>query len=342
MRRFALTLAGAAAAISVLVWAAVALSRAGAGQPRPCIDTRQIERLPPAPRVFVSAQLAGGMRTVLALRSAASGAMVRKLGSFGEQFTDNGLALSPDGREVYFTLIPPSHRSSNLLIERLDVPSGRRSLVADGWEPSLSPNGRLLAFISDHARSESVVVEDLVTRRTHAIDVDAFVGPGHVLAEMPPAWFSDSRTIALLVTLPATLTSSSARGAAQPSHAIRMVVVQVPRDHPLAADRVLVPGLSSDPEVLGDGGAPGTLVAASLARTGAVLDALRFSPGRAVVCRLLTVRGGLALGFDGSGRRLLYVLGSSRPALWRGTISTRGLFNARRLLRNADLGEVAW
>lgn len=304
------------------------------------MDTAQSQRLPPAPRVFVLAQPAAGSRTVLAIRSAATGAVVRKLRSFGEDFTNNGLALSPDGREVYFTLIPRARSSSNLLIERLDVRSGVLSLVAHGWEPSLSPNGRSLAFIS--GRSERVEVEDLATRRTRGIGVDRLLGRGHVLAELPPAWLGDNQTFALLVTRPALLVSSPAQAAAQTSQPIRMIVVHAPPDQPLSAEGVLVAGLGRNPDVLGDGSASRTLIAASLTPGGPVLDRLRLSAGSAGACRLVSFRGGLVLGFDQSGRRLLYLVGSNPPELWRATIEGKRLIDARRLLKNADLGAVAW
>jgi WD40-like Beta Propeller Repeat len=342
--RLALILGGTAAAVVALLLVSAGLSSAGA-RPGRCADSRQAGSPPPALPVFAAVDQGSGLRTELVLRSAASGTAVRKLASFGNDFTNNGLALSPDGREVYFTLIPPSHRWSNLVIERLDVRTGKRSPVAAGWEPSLSPNGRLLAYIREQGRSESVAVENLSTSRTRAIGVDALVGRGHVLAELQPGWLNNA-TLAIPITTPAIAVSASARTASGTSRGasapVRMILVRVDADQPLSAMRVLVAGLRGEPQALAQGRATSALIAASPAGTGEVLDEVRFSGNSAFACRLVDLNHGLVLGFDRSGADLLYLLGSDPPALWRATIEDGKLIARRLLLKNSDLEAVAW
>jgi hypothetical protein len=343
--RLALILGGIAAAVVALLLVSAGLSSAGA-RPGRCADSRQAGSAPPALPVFAAVDQGSGLRTELVLRSAASGAAVRELASFGNDFTNNGLALSPDGGEVYFTLIPPSHRWSNLVIERLDVRTGKRSPVAAGWEPSLSPNGRLLAYIREHGRSESVAVENLSTSRTRAIGVDALVGRGHVLAELQPGWLNNA-TLAIPITTPAIAVSASARTASGTSRGasapVRMILVRVDASQPLSAVRVLVAGLRGEPQALAHGrNATSALIAASPAGTGEALDEVRFSGNSAFACQLVDLNHGLVLGFDRSGADLLYVLESDPPALWRATIKDGKLIARQLLLKNSDLEAVAW
>ncbi len=288
------------------------------------------------------------MHTQLVLRSALTGRAARELAAFGNDFTNNGLALSPDGRTVYFTLIPRTRQSPNLLIERLNVATRRYAVVAHGWEPSLSPSGRLLAYISEHGHSESVAVKDLTTGVTRSINVDAAVGRGHVLAEMPSGWMSDNTTLALPVTLPATPDSRAqlparASQAQDPHAAVRMIIVQAKRDQPLSVHRIAVAGLRGYLQIL----APDTnsrhgLIAASLIRRGEALSEIQFSQGTAETCRLLNIRRGSVLAFDQTGRRLLYMLGARSPSLWRATIKHNILIARRKLINKSSVGVVAW
>jgi hypothetical protein len=62
-----------------------------------------VTRAPPP--TFVAVAPAGPSFTV-EVRSSTAGTVTRRLATFGQLFTDNGLAVSPDGRSVYVTLIP--------------------------------------------------------------------------------------------------------------------------------------------------------------------------------------------------------------------------------------------
>jgi hypothetical protein len=287
------------------------------------------------------------LQTDVLLRSVTSGRVARRIATFGGDFTNNGLALSPDGHAVYLTLIPHKQGSRNLLIERLDVASHKHGLVAEGWEPSLSPNGRLLAYTTISGRSESVTVKDLATGFTRSVNVDNAVGRGHVLEEMPAGWLSDDTTLALPVGLAPKLvsgptparTSRTATGSAT----IRLVVVHAVPGQPLHVHRTVVAGLHGHPEILGtDARSQKTLIAASLTRAGEALDEIDLSSTTATACRILSIRGGLVLGFDPSGRELVYLLGSSPPALWRATIEGGRLVSRTRLLKRSRAGAIAW
>lgn len=307
-------------------------------------------RLPAAPSVFATAD-GSGPGTAIRLRSAASGRALSTLARFGSDFTNNGLALSPNVSNVYFTLIPSQHRSSNLLIECLAVSDHKRLLVASGWEPSLSPDGRLLAYISYRRRAESVAVKNVLTGQTRSINVDAAVGHGHVLDEIPPGWLSDSSAIVLPVGLPARLDVGSARARGGTSHpnsarprTVRLIVVRVPPRRRLAARSVLVSGLRGHPLMLApDAIAPNTIVSVTLGSgNDALLDEIQFTPASATGRPLLTIQSAQVLAFDPSGQRLLYLAIHRPPELWRGTIEQGRLIDRRRLIKDPSLGASAW
>src|SRR5579863_9929861 len=75
------------------------------------------------------------------IESASTGALVKDLGTV-QGWTNNGLAFSPDGQNVYVVV----NRATNLAIERLSVSTGTETFVADGEQPAVSPNSHLLAF----------------------------------------------------------------------------------------------------------------------------------------------------------------------------------------------------
>jgi WD40-like Beta Propeller Repeat len=106
----------------------------------------------------VSSSPGSGMNSEL--RSASTGAVAGVLKRLGVSWTNNGFAVSPDGRYVYFTLIPKSRKWKSLLLEPLSVATDRTRFMAFGEQPAVSPDGRLLAYTSGEDRMATVVVRE--------------------------------------------------------------------------------------------------------------------------------------------------------------------------------------
>ena len=117
-----------------------------------------------------------GEHTVLEMRSAETGSVTVRLKSFGSSFTNNGLALSPNGQRLFFTLIPhTTQRVVNLLIEEISTITKTRKVIAHGELPAGSPDGRQLAYVTGTS-ARSVAIRDLSTGRTRSIDLTRLVG----------------------------------------------------------------------------------------------------------------------------------------------------------------------
>ena len=85
--------------------------------------------------------MANGSGSDFQMESATTGMLVKDLGAVAN-YTNNGLALSPDGDQVYATVT----MGPTIMIERITVANDQETFVADGVQPAVSPNGRLLAF----------------------------------------------------------------------------------------------------------------------------------------------------------------------------------------------------
>ena len=74
----------------------------------------------------------GGAASALEVRSARTGQVVKSLGPVGSSWTNNGFAFSPAADAVYLTTMG----RRTLRIERVDVATGHRAVVADGEQPA--------------------------------------------------------------------------------------------------------------------------------------------------------------------------------------------------------------
>ena len=117
---------------------------------------------------------------------------MKHLATFGESFTNNGLAISPDGGSVFVTLIG----SSSLSIERISTRTGRRTFVAFGAQPTVSPNGRLLAYAAGREDQE-LSVRQLSSGKTTTFDLRPLIGDKASLLDGQIAWLSNGYEIAL-------------------------------------------------------------------------------------------------------------------------------------------------
>jgi hypothetical protein len=278
-----------------------------------------------------------GAGTRVELRSPTTGRVVKVLATFGPEFTNNGLALSNDGREVYVTLIG----RRNLRIEQIAASTGKRTFIANGWEPAVSPNGRLLSYIEGRA---SVVVRNLSSGVAHRISVAGRLGRSEVLDGSDPAtWLGDGSEVVVMVTPMAVAVASQAgpaQAANQPSASLIVVHVGA-GGRPLRADRVELSGASDLFRISGDQTHPRSLLVASLGpRT--LLDRVDLGGSRPEITQLVSLPQVLPLAFDPAAHYVLYVAGHPKPALWIAEIGRGKLTGARRLVPNAQLGEVSW
>ncbi len=332
----------------VFAFAALVVRSGAAGRPRSVSASPsaagRLASVPGSPGlgVFVSAE-GRGSGTALVLRSATTGRVLRTLGTFGLNFTNNGLALSPDGRDVYFTLIG-NNRSPNLLLERIRVNDRKRTKIGPGEEPAISPDGRLLAYTTDARHAQAIVVRDLATGVTRRINVSRLLGMSGDLLLASLAWSSDSGSVIVLpgsVAIPAN--GNAARHPAQTRTTANLLLVKVGAGRqPLAARRVAITGLSGYPDAITPSSSPGIVLATALVGSNAVLDQIRFSGPVPQARRILSIPSGLVLGLDATGQRIFYLRGHSPPALWTASITSGKLADQKRLLRSSPVQALAW
>lgn len=292
-----------------------------------------------------------GLSTVLELRSASTGRVQRRLHTFGENFTNNGLALSRDGRQVYFTLIG----KRSLLLERLDVAGGQRTFIADGQQPAVSPDGRLLAYTAERAsgRARILAVRDLATGATRTIDLRRLVGRPGDLLNAAVAWLGDGSDVAVVPgEMMIRISGRPARRGRQAPSATPgtrrtpptpLIVVSVGAAG-LTARSVAVPGLDEPRPTLGTDAADpqSVLVATSGAHDRTTVRRVTLSGATATVSPLVSIPSSLPMAFDSTGTRLLYLQGHSPPGLWVGTLAGTRLIHRHRLIADSELGAAAW
>jgi hypothetical protein len=288
-------------------------------------------------------RLATGYGARLELRSVVSGRVTRLVARLGGSWTNNGLALSPDGGYVYLTLIPKSGGWKSLLLERISTSTGRRRLVGRGEQPALSPDGRLLAYAAGEDRSASIVVRDLSSGAARSINLARLLGGRTDMLNASLAWLGDGRQVAVFEACCATLTAVRHRSQAA-GYAPRLIVVSMSRDGGVTARRVLGPGANEMPlSVATDTARANSILVSSLIpgdRT--AVDRLTLAYSRATLGRVLTIAHGQVLAFGPTARTLLYLVGHRPPDLWTATINDRRLVHRRLLIRNSNLDAVAW
>jgi hypothetical protein len=289
----------------------------------------------------------GGLSTTVELRSPATGRIVKMLATFGDAFTNNGLALSPDGRHVYVTLI--GHRT--LRIIRIDTADKLRSFIADGELPAVSPDGRLLAYGAGQFGSGRIAVRNLVSGATRSIDLTRLVGRSMDLFNGSVTWLSGGSDV-VAIPVPVAVLTSHRPHAGRPisscsaiqSRATCLVVVHVPPSgHPLSARIVVLRGMPKP--FLGITGAtarPRSLLLGESVTNRAIIARVTLAGASASVVRSLSLGPVLPVAFDLTGTHVLYLVGHSPPALWVAQIAPGRLVDPHPLIRNADLENAAW
>jgi hypothetical protein len=330
--------------LAVSVGLVVALSSSGASGLPACAGA---DRSPAAPAPARFADSGGpGPDTPIQLRSARTGRVLHTIADYGFDFTNNGIAYSPDGRYVYVTLIP-SARSSDPRIERITVETGARRMIARGWEPALSPDGRELAYFSFAHRSQTVVVMNLVTGRTLRLDVKPQLGDEQVLNEAPPAWFGNSSGFVVASGPPPVanvgrFTDSGTSHTSQPPPRFSLITVTASA---VGLRARVIPQSGRSPQVLAPvsvGPGDRTVMATGLSTgNAAAIGEITFTTSGPHRCQLLTIPNALVLGFDPTGLRVIFLKGHNPPLPREATIVGGRLMSEHRLA-GWGTGALSW
>ncbi len=302
---------------------------------------------PAAPGRFVSigqAQ-ANPLRWDMSLYSSRSGTLTRRLASFPElSFTNNGLALTPDGKEVYFTLIPRhAGRRFYLRLMRIDVATRGEVQVAEGAQPAVSDDGTQLAYATF---PHGLAVRDLTAGTTRTISLVAELGEQADLLDGAVTWLADGSDIAIVPSAPARALVGHHPPRARwcgttAAHAV-VVFVHVPAEPaPLTARCAHVAGKPLSPAIaLGANTAAPTSLLIATDSHGDSTQLERIAQTGATT-RLLTIRNSLPLAFDSTGNHLMYLVGHRPPRLWEATIAD-GHLTDRSRLHGHNWGPIAW
>src|SRR5579884_3231924 len=214
------------------------------------------------PQVF--AAVGSGLR--VELRSVRTGAVTDSLGSLGTRWTNNGFAFSPNGRYVYFTLIPKSSPWSSLLLEQLSVSTQIRQLIGFGEEPAVSPDGRLLAYAEGENASAGLVVRNLASGQSRSLNVARALGGRTDMLQASLAWFGDGSRLAVFESCcPVAVSRMSPHPPSSGSSGLHLVVVSVPPRGRLSARAISLPPGTQMPGAIGtDGTRTDSLLISSL------------------------------------------------------------------------------
>ncbi len=297
----------------------------------------------PAPSVGASSNflLATGSGPDFQIESANTGALVKDLGVVN-YWTNNGLALSPDGQSVYVVVNQPP----TLVIERLSVSTGAQTFVADGEQPAVSPNSRFLAFGSGSSGSQTLVMRDLASGMERSINLSGLLGSRGDLLNATITWLDDSRIVVIPGTVGNDLmgdpTPPAVPGScdAAPVKDSCLIVVGDGAGHPPTAKRVILSGLPSSGPVIAASG-PSTLTIANYGDHHSGIFRADLAHKTSHFTRISSLPVAIPLAFGPRAATLFYLVGHGPEALWWAKVTPHGLKDARVLNANVGLSALA-
>jgi hypothetical protein len=265
-----------------------------------------------------------GNMGVLKLCSPRTGREVRRIGSFNVTgvkgslmltLTANGDAVSPDGRTAY----PVVLGDGGIMVARVPV-NGHPSVVANGAQPSISSNGRFLAYASGSS-GKGFAVRDLATGRTRSISLERWIGHGNLMnageGNGSMTWLSNSKDVAVipeegvvwdLVGKPPHPPSNPCSDKQDAATCVLVVHTGGTSSTPLTVSRYVLPvGFENLRTLAAVQGNPHALLAAS---SPMVVERIDLDAPTATIQRLVTIHGdALPDAFSPDGTELLYETG---------------------------------
>jgi len=179
-----------------------------------------VDASPSPPSEFVVVHGLNSPNSLLDLVSTASGRVIRTLLTLSElsrpSLTNNGLQLSSNGRTVFSVWVDPK-----IAIEATATDGGVTRFVVDGLEPTLSPDGATLAYVT--ASDTGVGIMDLASGRARVWRLATLFKTARTHYIVPAtnalAWFDHGSKLAVLVS-PAPVAISAERLPKSPRAAI--------------------------------------------------------------------------------------------------------------------------
>ncbi len=258
-------------------------------------------------------------------------------------WTNNGLALSPDGRSVYVVV----NQASSLAIERLSASTGAETYVAEGEQPAISPDGRLLAYGSGPSGSNTLVVRDLTSGKDQSIDLKGLLGGQTDLLNASITWLGDGSKV---VVIPGGAANDLMGGTTPPVAAgscsaiseddTCLIIVSVRAGHPLSAKRHILSGFGFAFPVMGSSGSSDVVLIGYADHHTSVYTA-DLSQQTSRITRLFSLPSVLPLAFGARGSTFFYLVGHGPESLWLAKVTPHGLKDAHVLNPNVDLSALA-
>jgi hypothetical protein len=311
-------------------------------------------RTAPSPTTFVLAT-SHGLGVQLGLYSARSGVLVRRLASFRSanwntsvlQFGTDGMALSANGRFLYFSAIheiaskrivyreEPRIRRLHLkplevsrtMLMRLNLANDNYGFVAYGAQPALNRTATELAYA---ALPHGLAVRDLRTGQTRTVALGELDTAADLVGSNV-AWLGDGTDIAVLPSATAwDLMGKQPHyrwcGTSQRRSVIVFVHVP-PAPAALTSTCLQVPGLPSGGPgtvISSDAGSPTSVLVASAGKSGTVIEQVSRRGDSRPVARIAS--GWEPIAFDTNADHLLYLTdtGHGAPTITEATIGTGG------------------
>jgi hypothetical protein len=269
---------------------------------------------------------------------------VKHLATFGESFTNNGLAISPDGGSVFVTLIG----SSSLSIERISTRTGRRTFVAFGAQPTVSPNGRLLAYAAGREDQE-LSVRQLSSGKTTTFDLRPLIGDKASLLDGQIAWLSNGYEIALapkddpITTGVASLHRSQTRKTACSKARIdQLCLIVVDLRTSKSPPKVMLLSVPEQGQIYSCLSVPNAVELVIWTGYRTLVEAVRISGTGLHAVTLAELAPDVVMAASPSGGEILYLIGHTPPGLWLAELSGGRLLNAHLLVRSSQFGAIAW
>jgi hypothetical protein len=281
------------------------------------------------------------------LRSPLNGAVVEVLGEFGDSLTSDGLAESSNGQDVYVTIIG----KSDIQVEQISTVTKKRTFIASGMEPALSPNRLLLAYASGPKYIDILAVRNFTSGKTTSIDLLNLLGSSTNLGSATITWLGDGTDIVIDPAEDATGTSSGSTDSSSAAHSCSavsdkstcLIIVHFDsKNGTFSSHRIVIPHLGGSFNVISTADSEShSLVLATWGET-TNLYAITLSGDMAHVTHLVALPMVLPVAFDLLGTHIFYIVGHGPTALWVAKIASGRLVQAHRLIANADASDIAW